>query len=148
MARARGVLTDGTTHPEISPLMRPTYQVTELLGDGIGPELSRAVHRLAEALPIRLEFVEVDFRLENRRARGKAVYDEAVETITPPGSRSSIRRRPPRRAPTRSSAGGSTSRSFTGRSTPFPACRPISAASSTSTSCGSPPEGPTTIPAG
>ena len=37
--------------------MRPTYPVTELLGDGIGPELSRSVHRLAEALPVRLEFV-------------------------------------------------------------------------------------------
>ena len=62
--------------------MRPTYQVTELLGDGIGPELSRAIHRLAEALPIRLDFIAVDFSLENRRARGKAVYDEAVESIT------------------------------------------------------------------
>ena len=62
--------------------MRPTYQVTELLGDGIGPELSRAIHHLAEALPIDLEFVPVDFSLENRRSRGKAIYDEAVETIT------------------------------------------------------------------
>jgi isocitrate dehydrogenase (NAD+) len=62
--------------------MRPTYEVTELLGDGIGPELSRAIHRLADALPIRIDFVEVDFRLENRRARGKAIYDEAVEAIT------------------------------------------------------------------
>jgi isocitrate dehydrogenase (NAD+) len=61
--------------------MRPTYHVTELLGDGIGPELSQAVHCLAEALPIRLEFLAVDFRLENRRARGQAVYDEAVEAI-------------------------------------------------------------------
>jgi isocitrate dehydrogenase (NAD+) len=61
--------------------MRPTYQVTELLGDGIGPELSAAIHRLAEALPIQLDFVEVDLSLENRRARGKAVYDEAVERI-------------------------------------------------------------------
>jgi isocitrate dehydrogenase (NAD+) len=61
--------------------MRPTYAVTELLGDGIGQELSRSVHRLAEALPVRLEFVEVDFRLENRRARGKPIYDEAVESI-------------------------------------------------------------------
>ena len=34
----------------------PTYKVTELLGDGIGPELSRAVHALADALPIRLDF--------------------------------------------------------------------------------------------
>ncbi|HMB07838.1 MAG TPA: isocitrate/isopropylmalate family dehydrogenase [Isosphaeraceae bacterium] len=62
--------------------MRPTYQVTELLGDGIGPELSHAVHTLAEALPIRLDFLPVDFTLENRRARGPKLYDEAVETIT------------------------------------------------------------------
>jgi isocitrate dehydrogenase (NAD+) len=61
--------------------MRPTYPVTELLGDGIGPELSRAIHRLARALPVELEFVEVDFRLETRRARGKACYDEAVQSI-------------------------------------------------------------------
>ena len=64
------------------PQLRPTYQVTELLGDGIGYELSQAVHRLAEALPIRLNFVDVDFRLENRRSRGTKVYDEAVELIT------------------------------------------------------------------
>jgi isocitrate dehydrogenase (NAD+) len=61
--------------------MPPCYQVTELLGDGIGPELSRAVHRLALALPILLDFVPVDFSLESRRSRGKAIYDQAVETI-------------------------------------------------------------------
>jgi isocitrate dehydrogenase (NAD+) len=61
--------------------MRPTYRVTELLGDGIGPELSRAVHRLAEALPVRLDFIEIDLGLENRRARGKAVYDDAIASI-------------------------------------------------------------------
>jgi isocitrate dehydrogenase (NAD+) len=66
---------------ETWPPMRPTYPVTELLGDGIGAELSRAVHRLAEALPIRLDFIPLDFRLENRRARGPAIYDEAVEAI-------------------------------------------------------------------
>src|SRR5919112_5719702 len=62
--------------------MRPTYQVTELSGDGIGPELSRAVHTLAEALPVHLEFLEVDLTLANRRARGQKIYDEAVEAIT------------------------------------------------------------------
>jgi isocitrate dehydrogenase (NAD+) len=62
--------------------MQPTYQVTELLGDGIGEELSRAVHRLAEALPITLEFRPVDLRLENRRAKSKTIYDEAVEAVT------------------------------------------------------------------
>jgi isocitrate dehydrogenase (NAD+) len=61
--------------------MRPTYRVTELLGDGIGPELSAAVHALAEALPVRLEFLPVDLSLENRRANGAAVYDEAVASI-------------------------------------------------------------------
>ena len=62
--------------------MRPSYQVTELLGDGIGPELSRAIHHLAAALPIDLEFLPVDFSLESRRSRGKAIYDEAIEKIT------------------------------------------------------------------
>ncbi len=61
--------------------MRPTYQVTELLGDGIGPELSGAIHRLADSLPIHLDFLPVDLSLENRRARGKAIYDEAVAKI-------------------------------------------------------------------
>src|SRR3954454_9243399 len=67
------------------PTMRPTYPVTELLGDGIGAELSRAVHALADALPIRLDFRAVDFSLANRRARGAAVYDEAVEAILASG---------------------------------------------------------------
>lgn len=62
--------------------MRPTYQVTELLGDGIGPELSRAIHTLAEALPVRLDFVAVDLSLENRRARRLTIYDEAVQAIS------------------------------------------------------------------
>ncbi|MBX6313838.1 MAG: isocitrate dehydrogenase [Isosphaeraceae bacterium] len=62
--------------------MRPTYKVTELLGDGIGAELSRAVHTLADALPIRLDFEPVDLSLENRRTRKAKVYDEAVESIT------------------------------------------------------------------
>ena len=35
--------------------MRPTYRVTELLGDGIGEELSHAVHACA-SLPIDLDF--------------------------------------------------------------------------------------------
>lgn len=65
--------------------MRPTYQVTELLGDGIGSELSRAIHVLADALPVQLEFRPVDFSLENRRARGTKIYDEAVEAITTTG---------------------------------------------------------------
>ena len=64
-----------------SPAMRPSYQVTELLGDGIGAELSDAIHTLADALPIHLDFEPVDLSLETRRARQTAIYDEAVASI-------------------------------------------------------------------
>jgi isocitrate dehydrogenase (NAD+) len=67
---------------ETAHFMRPSYQVTELLGDGIGPELSRAIHRLAHALPVDLDFIPVDFSLENRRRSAKTIYDEAVEKIS------------------------------------------------------------------
>ncbi len=61
--------------------MRPTYPVTELLGDGIGAELSRSIHALAAALPVRLDFRAVDLTLAYRRGRGQAAYDEAVESV-------------------------------------------------------------------
>jgi isocitrate dehydrogenase (NAD+) len=61
--------------------MRPSYKVTELLGDGIGAELREAVHALADSLPIDLAFEPVDFSLENRRAKKDDVYDQAVESI-------------------------------------------------------------------
>jgi isocitrate dehydrogenase (NAD+) len=61
--------------------MRPSYKVTELLGDGIGAELSEAVHSLAGALPVDLQFEPVDLTLENRRARKSSIYDEAVASI-------------------------------------------------------------------
>jgi isocitrate dehydrogenase (NAD+) len=63
-------------------MTRPSYKVTELLGDGIGAELSRAVHTLAAALPIHLDFEPVDFSLEHRRASKNKVYDEAIASIT------------------------------------------------------------------
>jgi isocitrate dehydrogenase (NAD+) len=62
--------------------MRPVYKVTELLGDGIGSELSVAIHTLARALPIVLDFECVDLSLENRTARKGAIYDEAVASVT------------------------------------------------------------------
>jgi isocitrate dehydrogenase (NAD+) len=61
--------------------MRPTYRVTELLGDGIGAELSEAIHTLADAFPIRLAFEPIDLSLANRRARVRAIYDDAVAAI-------------------------------------------------------------------
>ena len=62
-------------------MTRPSYPVTELLGDGIGAELSTAVHRLSERLPIHLDFRPIDLTLENRRARKNAIYDEAVASV-------------------------------------------------------------------
>lgn len=61
---------------------RPSYKVTELLGDGIGAELSRAIHTLADALPIHLDFEPVDLTLANRRANPRTIYDQAVESVT------------------------------------------------------------------
>lgn len=55
-----------------------TYRVVELHGDGISPELSRSVHTLAASLPCRLEFLPIDLSDENRRKRGRAIYDEAA----------------------------------------------------------------------
>jgi isocitrate dehydrogenase (NAD+) len=61
--------------------MLPSYPVTELMGDGIGAELSDAVHALADSLPVHLDFHRIDLTLENRRARGKVIYDEAVAAV-------------------------------------------------------------------
>ncbi len=57
------------------------YVITELLGDGIGPELSRAVHTFCKQMPIEVEFLPVDLSLENRNHHGAAIYDQAYESI-------------------------------------------------------------------
>ena len=56
-------------------------RITELLGDGIGPELAESVHAVAESLPVDFEFVPVDWSLENREARGDDVIDEAEASM-------------------------------------------------------------------
>ncbi len=54
-------------------------EITELQGDGIGPELAEAVHVVAEALPgIDFSFNKFDWSLENRTKRGEEVIDEAA----------------------------------------------------------------------
>lgn len=58
-----------------------TLLVTELLGDGIGPELARAVHAVADALPIDVQFQPVDWSLATREARGDSAIDEAEEAM-------------------------------------------------------------------
>ncbi len=62
-----------------------SYPVVELLGDGIGPELSLAVHRLAEKLPLRVEWRPFDLSVESREKGGKALYDEVVRAIEETG---------------------------------------------------------------
>ncbi len=90
--------------------MRPTYKVTELLGDGIGAELSQAVRTLAEALPIHLDFEPVDLSLETRRARKTAIYDEAVASITANKVALKYPTITAEESPNRSSGGGSICR--------------------------------------
>ena len=58
-----------------------TYRVVELQGDGISAELSQSVHAVAQGLSCRIEFVPVDLSEATRRARGPAVYDEAVAAM-------------------------------------------------------------------
>lgn len=52
-------------------------EITELLGDGIGPELALSVHAVADSLPAEFRFTPVDWSLANREAKGEAVIDEA-----------------------------------------------------------------------
>jgi len=63
-----------------------SYTIVELHGDGISAELSASVHRIAEFLPFRLNFVAVDLSDENREARGLELYDEAVALMREHGT--------------------------------------------------------------
>ena len=53
-------------------------EITELLGDGIGPELRQAVHSVAEVLPLEFDFIPVDFTLENREKSDRGLYEDAA----------------------------------------------------------------------
>lgn len=55
--------------------------ITELLGDGIGPELAESVHMIADSLPADIEFIPVDWSVENREAKGTACIDEAEDSM-------------------------------------------------------------------
>jgi isocitrate dehydrogenase (NAD+) len=60
---------------------REILHVAEFHGDGIASELSRSVHQVAAALPIRVEFHGVDLTLETRRKNAAATYDAATAAI-------------------------------------------------------------------
>lgn len=55
--------------------------ITELMGDGIGPEIAESVHAVADAMPVDLEFIPIDWSLETRERRGSDAIDEAVESM-------------------------------------------------------------------
>lgn len=56
-------------------------EITELLGDGIGPELEQAVDAVAEVLPLELRFRKIDWSLATREAAGDAAIDAGVAAI-------------------------------------------------------------------
>ena len=58
-----------------------TYEIVELLGDGISAELSESVHAVAEALPFGVGFHAVDLSVENRDRVGPSIYDRAVSEM-------------------------------------------------------------------
>ena len=58
-----------------------TYKITELLGDGISPELSESVHSVIAQLPVKLEMEPVDLTLETRKRTGAKAYDLALESM-------------------------------------------------------------------
>ena len=59
----------------------PSYEIVELLGDGISAELSTSVHAVADSLPFDLKFVPMDLSDENRKKQGEAIYDEVEDRV-------------------------------------------------------------------
>ncbi len=56
-------------------------EVTELLGDGIGPELEIAVATVADAIPVELHFNKFDWTLERRIKEGMVPILEGEESL-------------------------------------------------------------------
>ncbi len=55
--------------------------ITELEGDGIGPELAGSVHAIAESLPVEFDFRSIDWSLETRERLGDEAIDAAEESM-------------------------------------------------------------------
>ena len=58
-----------------------TLAITELQGDGIGPELQASVHAIAEVLPLDFDFRGVDWSLETRERKGGVAIDQAEDSM-------------------------------------------------------------------
>ena len=55
--------------------------ITELEGDGIGPELADSLHAVADSLPADFEFKTIDWSLENRERLGDEIIDAAEQSM-------------------------------------------------------------------
>jgi isocitrate dehydrogenase (NAD+) len=55
--------------------------ITELRGDGIGPELEGSLHAVADALPVSFDFHPVDWSLETRERQAGVAIDLAEDSM-------------------------------------------------------------------
>jgi isocitrate dehydrogenase (NAD+) len=62
-------------------LVLNTINVTELLGDGIGPELRKSVHAVINILPIDFEFIPFDLTVENRESGDRELFDKVIDSM-------------------------------------------------------------------
>jgi len=58
-----------------------TIEVTELLGDGIGPELRESVNSVAEVLPLDFKFIPFDLSVENRESGNRDLFNHLCESM-------------------------------------------------------------------
>jgi isocitrate dehydrogenase (NAD+) len=56
-------------------------KITELLGDGIGPELRDSVYAIADVLPVDFEFIPFDLSLKNRESGNRDLFDNVVGSM-------------------------------------------------------------------
>jgi len=56
-------------------------KITELLGDGIGPELRESVYAIADVLPLDFEFLPFDLSLQNRESGDRDLFDNVVQSM-------------------------------------------------------------------
>ncbi|MBM2830371.1 MAG: icd 3 [Gammaproteobacteria bacterium] len=56
-------------------------KITELLGDGIGPELRESVYAVADALPLDFNFIPFDLTVENRESGDRDLFDKVIESM-------------------------------------------------------------------
>lgn len=55
--------------------------ITELLGDGIGPELEQAVATIAATFPLEFKFEKIDWSIERRESTGRVAITEGEDSL-------------------------------------------------------------------